>query len=127
MASSCYLFVLFLSTLFDYLCSQLEGSLSQWTSYQEDVQQFVAWIEQVEESLESGTKPCSEMRDKSANLGKAKVKKSTYLSVYFLLQSTFLIRCTVYTEKVSSSSSNIHFSPLLKTIFIKCKYFLPSS
>ena len=64
-----------LSNLFDYLCSQLEGSLSQWTSYQEDIHQFVVWIEHVEESLESGTKPCSEMRDKSANLGKTKVKK----------------------------------------------------
>ena len=87
MVYSCYLSILsilFLSTVFDYLCSQLEGSLSQWTSYQEDVHQFVAWIEHVEESLESGTKPCSEMREKSANLGKAKVRKiCTLVSTLF--------------------------------------------
>lgn len=53
--------------------SQLEGSLSQWTSYQEDVRQFLAWIEQVEESLEVTDKLCPEMRDKTANLSKAKV------------------------------------------------------
>lgn len=53
--------------------SQLEGALSQWTSYQEDVRQFVSWIESVEESLNSTDKQCSEMRDKAANLGKAKV------------------------------------------------------
>lgn len=53
--------------------SQLEGALSQWTSYQEDVCQFVSWIENVEESLNATDKQCSEMRDKTANLGKAKV------------------------------------------------------
>lgn len=53
--------------------SQLEGSLSQWTSYQEDARQFVAWLEHVEESLSSIEKQCPEMRDKTANLSKAKV------------------------------------------------------
>lgn len=53
--------------------SQLEGALSQWTSYQEDVRQFVSWMEMVEETLNSADKQCSEMRDKTTNLGKAKV------------------------------------------------------
>lgn len=55
------------------IISQLEGSLSQWTSYQEDVRQFVAWMERVEESLDPTDKQCPEMRDKTANLSKAKV------------------------------------------------------
>lgn len=53
--------------------SQLEGALSQWTSYQDDVRQFVCWVEQVEQSLDSSDRPCSEMRDKADNLDKAKV------------------------------------------------------
>lgn len=57
--------------------SQLEGSLSQWTSYQEDVCQFVSWVERVEESLDPSDKQCPEMRDKTANLSKAKVQQST--------------------------------------------------
>lgn len=56
------------------LNSQLEGALSQWTSYQEDVRQFVSWMETVEETLNSADKQCSEMRDKTTNLGKAKVQ-----------------------------------------------------
>lgn len=55
------------------IISQLEGSLSQWTSYQEDVRQFVVWMEHVEESLDPTDKQCPEMRDKTANLSKAKV------------------------------------------------------
>lgn len=57
--------------------SQLEGSLSQWTSYQEDVRQFVAWVERVEASLDPTDKQCPEMRDKTANLSKAKVLQSS--------------------------------------------------
>ncbi|XP_073726049.1 nesprin-1 isoform X5 [Misgurnus anguillicaudatus] len=53
--------------------SQLEGALSQWTSYQEDVRQFLSWMETVEETLNSTDKQCSEMRDKTTNLGKAKL------------------------------------------------------
>lgn len=37
------------------------------------MRQFVSWIENVEESLNSTDKQVSEMRDKAANLGKAKV------------------------------------------------------
>ncbi|KAJ8275253.1 hypothetical protein COCON_G00098780 [Conger conger] len=60
--------------------SQLEGALSQWTSYQDDVRQFVSWMERVEESLSSTDKQYSEMRDKTANLGKAKLLHEEVLS-----------------------------------------------
>lgn len=63
--------------------SQLEGSLSQWTSYQEDVRQFVSWVERVEESLDPTEKHYPEMRDKTANLSKAKV---------LVLQSVFILK-----------------------------------
>lgn len=53
--------------------SQLEGALSHWTSYQEDVSQFECWMERVEESLGNSDKHYAEMRDKTANLGRAKV------------------------------------------------------
>ena len=62
---------------------QLESSLSQWTSYQEDVRQFVGWMERVEESLDR-TEQCPEMRDKTANLSKAKVLQF-YLSHFLVL------------------------------------------
>lgn len=68
--------------------SQLEGSLSQWTSYQEDVRQFVAWVERVEESLDPTDKQCPEMRDKTANLSKAKVLQSAQSHVIYLHMHT---------------------------------------
>ncbi|XP_052352542.1 nesprin-1-like isoform X4 [Oncorhynchus keta] len=67
--------------------SQLEGALSQWTSYQEDVCQFVGWVERVEESLDPRDKQCSEMRDKAANLGKAKLLYEEVLSHSRLLDT----------------------------------------
>ncbi|TNM95813.1 hypothetical protein fugu_016896 [Takifugu bimaculatus] len=67
--------------------SQLEGSLSQWTSYQEDVRQFVAWLEHVEESLNPAEKHCPEMRDKTANLSKAKLLYEEVLSHNTLLDT----------------------------------------
>ncbi|KPP77537.1 nesprin-1-like, partial [Scleropages formosus] len=60
--------------------SQLEGALSQWTSYQEDVRHFLAWMEAVEMGLGSTDKQYSEMRDKTANLGKAKLLYEEVLS-----------------------------------------------
>nr|XP_057913481.1 nesprin-1 isoform X6 [Doryrhamphus excisus] len=60
--------------------SQLEGSLSQWTSYQEDVQQFVSWLEHVEENLDPADKQCPEMRDKTANVSRAKLLYEEVLS-----------------------------------------------
>ncbi|TRY57107.1 hypothetical protein DNTS_023982 [Danionella cerebrum] len=53
--------------------SQLEGALSHWTSYQEDVSQFECWMERVEDSLGNSDKHYAEMRDKTANLGRAKL------------------------------------------------------
>ncbi|TWW68818.1 Nesprin-1 Enaptin KASH domain-containing protein 1 [Takifugu flavidus] len=53
--------------------SQLEGALSRWTSYQEDVSQFVLWMDRVEETLSCSDRQFSEMRDKTANLGKTKL------------------------------------------------------
>ncbi|XP_033933582.1 nesprin-1-like, partial [Pseudochaenichthys georgianus] len=67
--------------------SQLEGSLSQWTSYQEDVQQFVSWVERVEDGLDPADKPCPEMRDKTANLSKAKLLHEEVLSHSALLDA----------------------------------------
>ncbi|RXM34940.1 Nesprin-1 [Acipenser ruthenus] len=70
------------------LCkSQLEGALSQWTSYQEDVQQFVSWMDRVDGSLSSFEKQYSEMRDKTANLGKAKLLHEEVLSHNSLLET----------------------------------------
>uniref|UniRef100_A0A8C2KL13 Spectrin repeat containing, nuclear envelope 1a n=1 Tax=Cyprinus carpio TaxID=7962 RepID=A0A8C2KL13_CYPCA len=60
--------------------SQLEGALSHWTSYQEDVSQFECWMEQVEESLGNTDKHYAEMRDKTANLGRAKLLYEEVLS-----------------------------------------------
>uniref|UniRef100_A0AAV2JAL2 Calponin-homology (CH) domain-containing protein n=1 Tax=Knipowitschia caucasica TaxID=637954 RepID=A0AAV2JAL2_KNICA len=67
--------------------SQLEGSLSQWTSYQEDVRQFVTWMERVEESLDPADKHCPEMRDKTANLRKTKLLYEEVLSHNALLET----------------------------------------
>lgn len=69
-------FVLCLLSVLTLLCrcnSQLEGALSQWTSYQEDVGQFVLWMDRVDETLSCSDRQYSEMRDKTANLGKTKV------------------------------------------------------
>uniref|UniRef100_A0A4W3HCF8 Nesprin-1 n=1 Tax=Callorhinchus milii TaxID=7868 RepID=A0A4W3HCF8_CALMI len=53
--------------------SQLEGALSQWTSYQDDVRQFVSWMDRMEEDLNVSDRQYTELRDKTAALGKAKV------------------------------------------------------
>ncbi|XP_031656062.1 nesprin-1 isoform X1 [Oncorhynchus kisutch] len=60
--------------------SQLEGALSQWTSYQEDVGQFIMWMERVETTLGCSDRQYSEMRDKTANLGKTKLLYEEVLS-----------------------------------------------
>lgn len=61
--------------------SQLAGALSQWTSYREDVGQFVQWMERVDETLSCSDRQYSEMRDKTANLGKTKVSSSVFYCV----------------------------------------------
>ncbi|XP_037393333.1 nesprin-1 isoform X3 [Pygocentrus nattereri] len=60
--------------------SQLESALSHWTSYQEDVSQFEGWLERVEDSLGSTDKRYTEMRDKTANLRRAKLLYEEVLS-----------------------------------------------
>ncbi|XP_057678025.1 nesprin-1 isoform X5 [Corythoichthys intestinalis] len=60
--------------------SQLEGALSQWTSYQEDVGHFMLWMDRVEETLSCSDRQYSEMRDKTANLGKTKLLYEEVLS-----------------------------------------------
>ncbi|RXM34120.1 Nesprin-1 [Acipenser ruthenus] len=67
--------------------SQLEGALSQWTSYQEDVRQFVSWMDRVDKNLNISEKQYSEMRDKTANLGKAKLLHEEVLSHNSLLET----------------------------------------
>lgn len=53
--------------------SQLEGALSKWTSYQDDVRQFSSWMDSVEASLNESERQYAELREKTAALGKAKV------------------------------------------------------
>ena len=53
--------------------SQLEGALSKWTSYQDDVRQFCSWMDGVEASLNASERQHAELREKTAALGKAKV------------------------------------------------------
>ncbi|XP_048450557.1 nesprin-1-like, partial [Rhincodon typus] len=52
--------------------SQLEGALSQWTSYQDDVRQFMSWMDRMEGDLKVSERQCTELRDKATALGKAK-------------------------------------------------------
>lgn len=76
--------------LFMYcIYSQLEGALSHWTSYQEDVSQFECWMERVEESLGNSDKHYAEMRDKTANLGRAKANY-TFHRIYLAQRITIL-------------------------------------
>lgn len=63
-----------LGNLFPTLCSQLEGALSKWTSYQDDVRQFSSWMDSVEVSLTESEKQHTELREKVTALGKAKVR-----------------------------------------------------
>ncbi|XP_029943278.1 nesprin-1-like [Salarias fasciatus] len=67
--------------------SQLEGSQSRWTSYQDDVRHFLAWMDRLEPSLEPSDRPCPEMRDKTANLSRAKLLQEEVLSHGSLLEN----------------------------------------
>lgn len=62
------------SDLFPIPCSQLEGALSKWTSYQDDVRQFSSWMDGVEVSLTELERQHTELREKVTTLGKAKVR-----------------------------------------------------
>lgn len=78
-------------TLFCRFNSQLEGALSRWTSYQEDVSQFVLWMDRVEETLSCSDRQFSEMRDKTANLGKTKVLNSLSNNVPYKFRGVELL------------------------------------
>lgn len=54
-------------------CSQLEGALSKWTSYQDDVRQFTSWMDKVEAVMNASERQSAELREKNASLSKSKV------------------------------------------------------
>ncbi|XP_028460256.1 nesprin-1 isoform X2 [Perca flavescens] len=92
--------------------SQLEGALSQWTSYQEDVGQFVLWMDRVEETLCCSDRQYSEMRDKTANLGKTKLLYEEVLS-----HSSPL-------ETIATKGSNMaeHYTTQQEVQQLQCRY-----
>lgn len=61
--------------------SHLEGALSKWTSYQDDVRQFSNWMDSVDASLNESERPSAELREKTAALGKAKVRAGFQIAV----------------------------------------------
>ncbi|CAB1447010.1 unnamed protein product, partial [Pleuronectes platessa] len=92
--------------------SQLEGALSQWTSYQEDVGQFVLWMDRVEETLSCSDRQYSEMRDKTANLGKTKLLYEEVLSHNSPL------------ETIATKGSNMaeHYTTQQEVQQLQCRY-----
>lgn len=75
--------------------SQLEGALSKWTSYQDDVRQFSSWMDSVEASLNESERQYAELREKTASLGKAKVGAG--FQTPFVLQQAFS-ECLSYVK-----------------------------
>ncbi|XP_026643172.1 nesprin-1 isoform X2 [Microtus ochrogaster] len=67
--------------------SQLEGALSKWTSYQDDVRQFSSWMDGVEGSLNESERQHTELREKVTALGKAKLLNEEVLSHSSLLET----------------------------------------
>ncbi|XP_009867463.1 PREDICTED: nesprin-1, partial [Apaloderma vittatum] len=67
--------------------SQLEGSLSKWTSYQDDVRQFSSWMDKVEASMNASERQYAELREKTSALGKAKLLSEEVLSHNSLLET----------------------------------------
>ncbi|KAM8791856.1 nesprin-1-like [Rhynchonycteris naso] len=67
--------------------SQLEGALSKWTSYQDDVRQFSGWMDSVEGSLNESERQYTELREKTAALEKAKLLSEEVLSHSSLLET----------------------------------------
>ncbi|XP_026174038.1 nesprin-1 isoform X1 [Mastacembelus armatus] len=92
--------------------SQLEGALSQWTSYQEDVGQFVLWMDRVEETLSGSDRQYSEMRDKTANLGKTKLLYEEVLSHSSPLE----------TISTKGSSMAEHYTTQQEVQQLQCRY-----
>ncbi|XP_010149958.1 PREDICTED: nesprin-1-like, partial [Eurypyga helias] len=67
--------------------SQLEGALSKWTSYQDDVRQFSSWMDKVEASMNASERQYAELREKTAALSKAKLLSEEVLSHCSLLET----------------------------------------
>ncbi|XP_074043952.1 nesprin-1 isoform X5 [Macrotis lagotis] len=67
--------------------SQLEGALSKWTSYQDDVRQFSNWMDNIEASINECERQWAELRDKTTALGKAKLLNEEVLSHSSLLET----------------------------------------
>ncbi|KAM7172376.1 nesprin-1 isoform 3-T4 [Macrochelys suwanniensis] len=67
--------------------SQLEGALSEWTSYQDDVRKFSSWMDKVEASMNASERQCAELREKTAVLSKAKLLSEEVLSHSSLLET----------------------------------------
>ncbi|CAJ1078482.1 nesprin-1 [Xyrichtys novacula] len=92
--------------------SQLAGALSQWTSYQEDVGQFVLWMDRVEETLSCSDRQYSEMRDKTANLGKTK----------FLYEEVLSHSSPLETIATKGSSMSEHTTSQQEVQHLQCRY-----
>ncbi|XP_031437144.1 nesprin-1-like [Clupea harengus] len=60
--------------------SGLEGALVQWTSCQEDEGMFSSWLDGVETRVAQSGRQHPEMRDKTGNLGRAKILYEEVLS-----------------------------------------------
>ncbi|CAI9586428.1 unnamed protein product, partial [Staurois parvus] len=60
--------------------SQLEGALSKWTGYQDDVRQFSSWMDGIEERLNEAERQYNELRDKIAAQSKAKLLNEEVVS-----------------------------------------------
>ncbi|XP_059684163.1 nesprin-1-like [Gavia stellata] len=67
--------------------SQLEGALSKWTSYQDDVRQFSSWMDKLEASMNVSERQYAELREKTAALSKAKLLSEEVLSHSCLLET----------------------------------------
>ncbi|XP_062428373.1 nesprin-1 isoform X2 [Rhea pennata] len=67
--------------------SQLEGALSKWTSYQDDVRQFSSWMDKVEANMNASERQYAELREKAAALSKAKLLSEEVLSHSSLLET----------------------------------------
>ncbi|KAH0622390.1 hypothetical protein JD844_024656, partial [Phrynosoma platyrhinos] len=52
--------------------SHLEGALSKWTSYQDDVRQFTSWMDKVEAIMNASERQRAELREKTSSLSKSK-------------------------------------------------------
>ncbi|KAM6459267.1 nesprin-1-like [Liasis olivaceus] len=77
--------------------SKLEGALSKWTSYQDDVQQFTSWMDKVEAIMNASERQYSELREKKSSLSKSKLLKEEIFSHSTLLE-TIEVKSTDMTE-----------------------------